>query len=131
MARLCQLTPVPIALDEELLAKYPAENKKKLLEIIRPQFIVIKPGLLGGFRSSEEWISLANDTGIEWWVTSALESNIGLNAIAQWAYSLDVTMPQGLGTGMIYSNNIISPLAVVNGSLRYFPRKKWDLKLFS
>ncbi len=131
MAHLCRITPVPIALDEELLAKYPAENKKKLLEIIRPQYIVIKPGLLGGFRSSEEWISLANDEGIGWWITSALESNIGLSAIAQWTYSLQVDMPQGLGTGMLFENNISSPLAVVEGMLRYFPLTKWDLKLFT
>ena len=131
MARLCQLTPIPIALDEELLAKYPVENKKKLLEIIKPQYIVIKPGLIGGFRSAEEWIELANNANIGWWITSALESNIGLNAIAQWTYTLDVSKPQGLGTGMLYANNITSPLAVIKNTLRYFPLTRWDLNLFT
>jgi o-succinylbenzoate synthase len=126
MAKLCQISPIPIALDEELIGKYPFENKRKLLQLIKPQFIVLKPGLLGGIASCEEWITIANEMDIGWWVTSSLETNIGLNAIAQWTYTLNNPNHQGLSTGLLFENNINSPLALIGEKLYYFPRKKWD-----
>jgi len=126
MAKLCKISPLPIALDEELIGKYPLENKRRLLQIIKPQFIVLKPGLLGGIASCEEWITIANEMNIGWWVTSSLETNIGLNAIAQWTYTLNNPMHQGLSTGLLFENNINSPLALIGEKLYYFPRKKWD-----
>jgi o-succinylbenzoate synthase len=131
IASLCAIAPLPIALDEELLGKYPVENKRKLLEIIRPQYIVLKPGLLGGIRSCEEWIKVANEFDIGWWVTSALETNIGLNAIAQWTYTLKNPMPQGLSTGNLFENNIGSPLAAIGEKLYYSSRKKWNTSFFT
>jgi O-succinylbenzoate synthase len=130
MAAICDISPVPIALDEELIGKHPAENKKQLLKIIRPKFIVLKPGMLGGMRSCEEWINLADSMNIGWWITSSLETNIGLNAIAQWTYTLHNSLPHGLSTGALFENNIDSPLAVTGEKLYYFPRKKWDLSDF-
>ncbi len=127
MASLCAISPLPIALDEELMGKYPLENKKKLLEIIRPQYIVLKPGLLGGISSCEEWIRVANELNIGWWITSALETNIGLNVIAQWTFTLGMSIPHGLSTGALFDNNIISPLAVNGEKLYYLPNKKWDV----
>ena len=130
MAVLCEKSPVAIALDEELIGKYPFENKSQLLRLIRPQYIVLKPGLLGGLRSCEEWIEIADSMNIGWWITSSLESNIGLNAIAQWTYTMKPKVAQGLGTGTLFENNIGSPLAVTGEKLYYFPRKKWDLSEF-
>jgi o-succinylbenzoate synthase len=126
MASLCRLSPIPIALDEELIGKYPIENKQRLLKIVKPQFIVLKPGLLGGIKSCDEWICVANEMNIGWWVTSSLETNIGLNAIAQWTYTLKNPIHQGLSTGNLFENNIASPLAVTGEKLYYFPKKKWD-----
>jgi o-succinylbenzoate synthase len=126
MAALCFSSPLPVALDEELIGKYPLENKRMLLKMIQPQYIVLKPGILGGIKSCEEWISIANEMNIGWWITSALETNIGLNAIAQWTYTLKNPMPQGLSTGSLFENNINSPLASIGEKLYYFPRKKWD-----
>ena len=117
MAYLCETSPLPIALDEELIGVFDLEQKKRLIEEIKPQYIILKPSLIGGYRASEEWISLAEAHKVGWWVTSALESNIGLNAIAQWTYTLGNTMPQGLGTGSLYTNNIAFPLAVKGGLL--------------
>ncbi|MBN1952117.1 MAG: o-succinylbenzoate synthase [Bacteroidales bacterium] len=131
MAALCETTPVPIALDEELIGKYPVENKRQLLKLINPQYIVLKPGLLGGIKSCEEWIKVAGEQETGWWITSSLETNIGLNAIAQWTYTLNSSMPQGLSTGGLFVNNIDSPLALAGEKLYYFPRKKWDLSLFT
>ena len=119
MTKLCETTPTPIALDEELIGKFYPEEKKKLLEEIKPQYIILKPSLIGGWRGSEEWIDLAENLKIGWWVTSALESNIGLNAIAQWAYTLNNPMPQGLGTGGLFENNFYSKLKLKNDQL-YF-----------
>lgn len=119
MARLCRETPVPIALDEELIGVYQTEQKRQLLERIRPQYIILKPALCGGFGGAEEWIRLAGNSGIGWWVTSALESNIGLNALAQWVATLGVKMPQGLGTGQLYANNLPSPLRLQGEKLFY------------
>ena len=116
------------ALDEELIGVHSKENKKELLEIIQPQYIILKPSLLGGFKASDEWISLANKNDINYWNTSALESNIGLNAISQWTSSLNNPLPQGLGTGGLYSNNIDSPLTVKNGEISYDTSQEWDLK---
>lgn len=121
MAELCEQTPLPIALDEELIGVFTREEKQRLLREIQPQYIILKPSLIGGYRGSEEWITLAETLGIGWWVTSALESNIGLNAIAQWTYTLHSSMPQGLGTGMLYTNNIPFPLYVGNGHLGFNP----------
>ena len=121
MAELCEQTPLPIALDEELIGIFTSEEKQRLLKEIQPQYIILKPSLIGGYRGSEEWITLAETLGIGWWVTSALESNIGLNAIAQWTYTLHSPMPQGLGTGALYTNNLPFPLYVENGHLGFNP----------
>lgn len=117
MAELCSKTPLPIALDEELIGPYNAIEKQNLISQIKPQYLILKPSLLGGFQQSEAWIDAAQKAGIDWWVTSALESNIGLNAIAQWTYSLGVSLPQGLGTGSLFTNNIESPLIIEKGCL--------------
>ncbi len=127
MANLCEISPLPIALDEDLIGIATKKEKRKLLEIIKPKYIILKPGLLGGFQPSEEWIKLAEKNKIGWWITSALESNIGLNAIAQWAYTLGNKMPQGLGTGQLYTNNFESPLTIEKGRLHYRLEEKWDL----
>lgn len=126
MADLCNSSPVAIALDEELIGKKTIEEKIDLLNTVKPHYLILKPALLGGFSSSDEWISVAKKMGINWWATSALESTIGLNAIAQWVCSHDFFLPQGLGTGMIYSNNIESPLSLSNDYLFYDVNKKWS-----
>jgi len=129
MAMLCEKTPLPIALDEELIGVFSIERKRKIIQTIQPQFIILKPSLVGGFKGSEEWIELANSHNIAWWITSALESNVGLNAIAQWTFTLNNTMPQGLGTGGLYTNNFDSPLEIQKGSLHYNNSKKWNFNL--
>ncbi|WP_433778097.1 o-succinylbenzoate synthase [Flavobacterium anhuiense] len=130
MAQLCKQTPFPIALDEELIGVFSFEEKEKLLQEIKPQYIILKPSFIGGFRGTQEWITLAEKYNIGWWITSALESNIGLNAIAQWTFTLNSNMPQGLGTGALYTNNIDCPLEVKNGQLWYNASKNWE-KLLS
>ncbi|MFD2562223.1 o-succinylbenzoate synthase [Aquimarina rubra] len=125
MKTLCKATPLPIALDEELIGVFDVTDKKKLLLTIQPQYIILKPSLIGGFKGTQEWIDIADELEIGWWITSALESNIGLNAIAQYTFTLNNKMPQGLGTGGLYTNNIKAPLAVDKGTLRYQPYKKW------
>lgn len=127
MARICQESPIPVALDEELIGITSLTAKRELLQQIKPQYIILKPSLAGGFEASEAWIQVAGQQGIGHWVTSALESNIGLNAIAQWSASLKPQIPQGLGTGQLYSNNIPSPLHIQNDSLYYLPEKSWEL----
>ncbi len=127
MAELCERTPLPIALDEDLIGLNTRLAKKELLEHVRPQHIVIKPSLVGGWASAQEWIDLAQERNIGWWITSALESSIGLNAIAQWTATLKPDIPQGLGTGSVYTDNIPSPLNVVKGELHYSPEVSWDL----
>lgn len=129
MAALCKETPLPIALDEELIGIFTVTEKEKLLQTIQPQYIILKPSLVGGYAGCNEWIGLAKKFGIGWWVTSALESNIGLNAIAQWTYSLKTSMPQGLGTGSLFINNLDSPLEVANGKLFYRKDKHWKTNL--
>lgn len=126
MAELCQQSPIPIVLDEELIGVKPTD-KESVIEIIKPAYIILKPSLIGGFSESEEWIRLAEKHNVGWWVTSALEANIGLNAIAQWTSTLNSTMPQGLGTGQLYHNNIPSPLTIENAQLFYSQETNWDL----
>ncbi len=128
MARLCTETPLPIALDEELIGVFDVTKKKKLLQTIQPQYLIFKPSLIGGFKGTQQWIDLAEKNNIGWWNTSALESNIGLNAISQFTYEKKVKMPQGLGTGSLYTNNIESPLEVKNGQISYNPGLNWDFK---
>ncbi|MFV0200122.1 o-succinylbenzoate synthase [Empedobacter falsenii] len=110
MTELCATTPTPIALDEELIGIVQQEDKFKLLEKIKPQYIILKPSLVGGIRGALEWINAADTYEIPFWITSALESNIGLNAIAQWTAILYPEMPQGLGTGGLFTNNFPSRL---------------------
>ena len=129
MASLCEHTPLPIALDEELIGAFSKEDKNKLIQAIKPQYIILKPSLIGGFKGTNEWISVANEFDVGWWLTSALESNIGLNAIAQYTYMLNPKMPQGLGTGGLFTNNFESPLQVKNGTLRYQKNKNWKVNL--
>lgn len=125
---LCDISPLPIALDEELIGKFTKEEKEKTLDDIKPQYIILKPSLIGGFSGAEQWIKLANERGIGWWVTSALESNIGLNALAQWVATLNVKMPQGLGTGGVFSNNFEAPTYLEGDLLRYDPDKHLNYK---
>ncbi len=129
MARLCKQTPLPIALDEELIGIFSVTKKKELLQTIKPQYIILKPSLVGGFRGSKEWITIAEQQNTKWWITSALESNVGLNAIAQWTFTLQNKMPQGLGTGSLFTNNFKSPLQVKNGKLRYDTKTNWKFNL--
>lgn len=127
MAELCKKTPLPIALDEELIGVFSTDEKRQLLTDIKPQYIILKPSLIGGFSGTQEWIDLAKERNINWWITSALESNIGLNAIAQWTYTKQTTMPQGLGTGSLYTNNIDSPLVVDGENLVYNRKLTWNI----
>jgi o-succinylbenzoate synthase len=124
MAELCHESPIPIALDEELIGMLTPADKERMLSAIHPQYIVIKPSLHGGLLGAEEWIYEAQKKNIGWWVTSALESNIGLNAIAQWCATLNNPLPQGLGTGMLYTDNIDMPLEIRKDCLWYKPMKK-------
>jgi o-succinylbenzoate synthase len=117
MSELCKSTPIPIALDEELIGVFSLEDKEQLLLKIMPQYIILKPSFVGGFRGTNEWILLAEKYNIKWWITSALESNIGLNAIAQWTFLKENSMPQGLGTGALYTNNFDCQLEVSKGQL--------------
>ncbi|OUW76694.1 MAG: o-succinylbenzoate synthase [Flavobacteriaceae bacterium TMED212] len=126
MKDLCLRSPIPIALDEELIGVTEKIERVELLDKIMPQYLIFKPSLLGGFRSCEEWIALASERSIGWWVTSALESNIGLNAIAQWTFSLRVNSHQGLGTGKLFTNNFESPLEVRNGTLTFNSNQNWN-----
>ncbi len=125
MRRLCLKSPVPIALDEELIG-IDDHEKGTLLSALQPHYIVLKPSLLGGFARTRQWIELTEGRQIGWWVTSALESNVGLNAIAQWVAGMDTKRPQGLGTGKIYSNNIDSPLYMQGSVLGFDNTRPWD-----
>lgn len=127
MAELCKNTPLPIALDEELIGVFGIDDKEALLQKIMPQYIILKPSLVGGIRGCDEWITLAEKYNIGWWITSALESNIGLNAIAQYTFTKNNPMPQGLGTGSLYTNNFDSPLKVENGELCYDKSVNWQV----
>lgn len=129
MATLCKKTPLPIALDEELIGVFSVTKKQELLQTINPQYIILKPSLVGGFSGSDEWINLAEKQNIGWWITSALESNVGLNAIAQYTYTKQSIMPQGLGTGSLFTNNFECPMQVNNGQLQYNNLKNWKFNL--
>ncbi len=129
MAELCEKTPIPIALDEELISIVAVTKKENLLQIINPQYIILKPSLIGGYRGTQEWIDLSEQKNIGWWITSALESNVGLNAISQWTYDKKPKLPQGLGTGGLYTNNFECPLEVKNGNIQYNPTEKWVFNL--
>ena len=124
MEKVCRNSPIPVALDEELINPKDA-SKHELLRAIKPQYIILKPGLLGGLSASEDWIKAARQLNINWWATSALESNVGLNAIAQWVFTKNSTMVQGLGTGGLYTNNISSPLYTSNGYLGFNADNVW------
>jgi len=127
MARLCEESPLPIALDEELIGINNREEKIQLLDAIQPQYLVLKPSLHGGISGCDEWIELAEERSIGWWITSYLESNIGLNAIAQWAFTKNVSMHQGLGTGQLYTYNIESPLEIRGEQLWFNPSKTFGI----
>lgn len=128
MKKVCTASPIPVALDEELIGVFSATEQENLLEQIRPHYIILKPSFVGGFKGSAQWIELAQKMNIGWWVTSALESNVGLNAIAQWTFLQNNPMPQGLGTGALYTNNFDSPLEVKNGQL-FYTESPWNFKL--
>lgn len=117
MRALCQATPLPIALDEELIGINDPKEKIKLLDTIQPQYIILKPSLHGGIEGTKEWIALAEERAIPWWITSALESNVGLSAICQLTAEYANNLPQGLGTGSLYTDNIPSNLTVQNGTI--------------
>lgn len=127
-AEICHNPVIPVALDEELIGITSKEAQSELLQLIKPRYIILKPGLLGGFSAAGQWIKVAEELNIGWWITSALESNIGLNAIAQWTASREVNRPQGLGTGSLYKNNIPSKLMMEGDSLWHRPDLSWDLK---
>jgi O-succinylbenzoate synthase len=126
MAEVCRQSPIPVALDEELIPLTDEEQAMELLEICRPAYLILKPSLLGGFADSEQWILRAGAVGARWWVTSALESNVGLAAISAWTSTLHNPLPQGLGTGKLYKNNIKSPLFVQSGDLHWDANQSWD-----
>ena len=130
MANICELSPISIALDEELIGIHSTFERQRVLDIINPHFLIIKPSLLGGFKDSDNWITLAEERKINWWVTSALESNLGLNAIAQWVSTKKNNLRQGLGTGMLFSNNIESPLEILKDKIFMNANKNWDFNFF-
>lgn len=119
MARLAADSPLPIALDEELIGVNLPDEKRRLLDTVCPQYIILKPSLHGGISGGKEWIEEADRRKIGWWITSALESNIGLNAIAQWCATYDNPLPQGLGTGLLFSDNVEIPLEIRKDCLWY------------
>ncbi|MCA1758597.1 MAG: o-succinylbenzoate synthase [Bacteroidales bacterium] len=127
MAAVCKESPIPVALDEELIGIYSKNEKEQLLDVIQPQFLVLKPSLHGGFSGCSEWIEGAEKRSIGWWVTSYLESNIGLNAIAQWTFHKNAQSYQGLGTGGLFTNNILSPLEIRGEELWMNPKKKFEI----
>lgn len=129
MKELAIQSPIPIALDEELIGVIALDAKKELLDTIAPQYIILKPSLHGGIAGCEEWIACAEERSIGWWVTSALESNIGLNAIAQWTATLKPTLAQGLGTGMLFTDNIEMPLDIQGDQLWFNPNKMTQIQL--
>ena len=130
MKVICKDSPVPVALDEELIGKGILEEKERIIEEIRPQYLVLKPALCGGFSGASEWIKMAEENGIGWWITSALESNVGLNALAQYVTTLHKSLPQGLGTGNLFVNNFEVPLYLKHDKLEYNPEQKFDYNQF-
>lgn len=130
MAEICRESPVKIALDEELIGCRGYDDQARLLDKVMPGYVILKPSLCGGFQAANRWISLAKERETGWWATSAMESNVGLNAIAQWVAAFKPDMPQGLGTGMIYENNILSPLRLDGDRLTSDPAGKWVMPDF-
>lgn len=130
MAEICKISPVPVALDEELIGKGTLEERIETLEKIKPQYIILKPALCGGFSGATEWIDEAKKRGIGWWITSALESNIGLNAIAQFTASVEAKGPQGLGTGGVFTDNFVTPIYLEEDRLKFDPDRKYDYSQF-
>jgi O-succinylbenzoate synthase len=128
LAELCATSPIPVALDEELIG-CPASDRQNLLARIKPPFIVLKPTLHGGFSGVADWIDIAGKLGIGWWLTSSLESSLGLNALAQFVALYNPQLPQGLGTGAIYDDNFPSPLRVSGQNLVFNPRETWEINL--
>lgn len=126
MANLCEKSPLPIALDEELIGIYTENEQIELLETINPHYCIFKPSLLGGFEATHQWIKWCGELSIPWWATSALESNIGLNAIAQFTAQFYNPLPQGLGTGQLYTNNPKSPLEIKGQYLFYTQVGSWE-----
>ncbi len=126
LPELCKTSPIPIALDEELLGLTSREQREELLDRVKPQFLVLKPTLHGGMHGCAEWIELARARNVGWWLTSSMESNVGLNALAQFASNYPIELPQGLGTGTIFKDNIPSPMEVVKGTLRWNSQENWD-----
>ncbi len=122
MKKLCESTSIPIALDEELIGISTFKNKFDLLKEIQPQYIILKPSLIGGIKGSNEWINAAATNGINWWITSALEGNFALSAIAQYVYQTKNKLPQGLGTGQLYTNNFHTNLSLINDQLNFTAR---------
>lgn len=125
MEELCRNSPIPIALDEELIGVDETEEKESLLERIKPAYIILKPTLHGGLYSCQEWIQISDKQSVGWWITSALESNVGLNSIAQFTAQYPIRLPQGLGTGMLYTDNVESPLTVNQGFLNFDSTVSW------
>jgi o-succinylbenzoate synthase len=128
MALLCEQSSVPIGLDEELIGVNTTPEMKKLLATVRPAYLILKPSLHGGLAGCEKWIELAKEFNTGWWITSALESNIGLNAIAQWTFQMNTITEQGLGTGQLFTNNFDSPLEIECDQLWFRPEKKWNIE---
>ncbi len=129
MENICCQSPIPVAVDEELIGIVEKKERADLLQSIKPAYIILKPTLLGGLQQTKEWIELVSEKSVGWWITSALESNIGLNAIAQFTANYPVELPQGLGTGKLFHNNIPSPLSIRNGFLHYDQKEKWDFSI--
>lgn len=127
MRKICEKSPIPIALDEELIGITPDPIKTEMLRTINPRYIVLKPSLCGGFSEADRWIETAETLNIGWWATSALESDIGLNAIARWVSNKKIVLPQGLGTGLLYVNNVTSPLRVIGDTIISDSNKQWNL----
>lgn len=128
MSEVIKYSPIPVALDEELIGVNDLSEKRRLMETLQPHFIILKPSLHGGFSGCDAWIKLASEMNTRWWATSALESSIGLNAIARWVLSHHVEVHQGLGTGMLFQNNIDSPWQVRAGQLSFNPNLTWNDK---
>jgi o-succinylbenzoate synthase len=131
MAALCKTSPIPIALDEELIGITSKQDKVDLVQEIKPQYIIIKPSLVGGWQGADQWVSIAEKHAVDWWATSALESNIGLNAIAQWVSTKQINRPQGLGTGGLFTNNIDTPLYLRGQNMGFDSKKLSDFTLKS
>lgn len=127
MAEICRKSPIPIALDEELIGLTSDADKLRMISYVKPAFVILKPSLCGGFAEADRWIAAAETEGVKWWATSALESNVGLNAIARWTAAKSLDMPQGLGTGALYDNNVGSPLVVKDAKISVDNTLQWDL----